>query len=96
MTDLDTARAAEAARLWGEREGAEHADCGGIAALAARLAREGWEPVDPLLMEAREIAASFAAGHAHQILAGDWDHVTTVRSPLAALKRGIELAKERG
>lgn len=57
--ELDVARAAEACRLWKERnpEGyLTHANRE-MTEIAARLAREGWEPVDPIVLKAREIVA---------------------------------------
>lgn len=66
--------------------------------LAARLAREGWEPVDPDLIEAREIVAKWLIDErslgllAASTRRGDDDHTSQVQCTLAALKRGRELA----
>lgn len=54
------------------------------------------EPVDALLIEAREICASRPGVDALQALAyrrGDWDAGGVVEIALAALRRGMELAK---
>jgi hypothetical protein len=104
MTDaeLDNARAAEAFRLWGEGHGVECSDCGSIAALAAKLARTGWEPVaDTLLLEAREICATAHhnnGGYTKWVelcRAGEHDDSPEVLATLAALKRGIEIGKDQ-
>ena len=65
--------------------------------IAARLAREGWTPVDPDLIEARECAAlTFEAdacpNTAEGVRAGREDDFRAVRSALIAIKR----ARERG
>lgn len=93
--ELDEARAREAERRipWREQSAV------GVAQLAARLARENWRPVDPDLLEAREIAAQQAemdgspdwATRARQ---GEADKGNWVQIALAAIKRGREL--ERG
>lgn len=73
-----------------------------VAYIAARLAREGWTPPDPLLDEARQIAivayreryqgADGDAG-ARALLARQWDKLPLVQAALIALHRGMELAK---
>lgn len=66
---------------------------------AARLAREGWVPVDPDLIEARQVAEALAGelrwGEVSQraIRAGKSDGYWIVRSSLAAIKRGRELER---
>jgi sugar-specific transcriptional regulator TrmB len=56
------------------------------------------EPVDPLLIEAREIcsaayrAASYTA-YAEEMARGEHDYFASVQSTLAALKRGMELGR---
>lgn len=78
-----------------------------IARLAARLAREGWMPVDPLLVEARELVAQWydaayfsthtggylgAAPIASRIRSGRQDDAQ-VQITLKAIQRGIELGR---
>lgn len=69
--------------------------------LAAKLAREGWESVDPLLMKAREIAAEGARqsgcdeSYACYLLSGDADKTWGVKASLLALREGIRM-KESG
>ncbi len=77
MTDeeIDEARAKEAWRLLGGKETRR------IVTVAARLAREGWMPVDPLGAEADE-------------LIGHGMHMGLRHFVIAALRRGMELAKE--
>lgn len=68
---LDEARAAEACRLWKERnpEGyLTHANRE-MTEIAARLARKGWEPIDPIMLKAREIVADFWEGRGHEEIA---------------------------
>lgn len=56
-------------------------------------------PVDPLLIEAREIAATHAEKQDYKkdfianIRSGNWDNDDEVQVPLAALKRGIKIGK---
>lgn len=66
---------------------------------AARLARTGWTPVDPLLIEAREIVAKWIDANPNKLkmLAsgvryGAFDADPSVEQALAALRRGKELA----
>ena len=58
------------------------------------------EPVDPLLVEAREIVAEWnrpkAPKYAEETLAGFHDNAGTVICAIAALKRGIDLARANG
>jgi len=64
---------------------------------ALHIAAHEEPPVDPLLVEAREIVADWnrpsAPGFADETLAGEHDKAGTVVCALAALKRGIELGK---
>ena len=100
MTDeeLDRARAAEAATLFSKGVGQKG---NGVvldtAEMAARLAREGWTPEDPLLKEAREIVASHYDGHlrsvASEVRSGQMDDCDGVRIALTALKRGMASAR---
>ncbi len=92
--ELDEARAREAERRipWREQSAV------GVAQLAARLARENWRPVDPGLIEAREIVRAinsrYAPIFAGEVGAGRHDNHIEVEIALAAIKRGREL--ERG
>lgn len=89
--ELDQARADEARRI------ADETGRGRATAIAARLAREGWMPVDPLVEEADKIImngniSQQMAAHKGQIIHIDEWIKTTV---LTALKRGIELGREK-
>jgi hypothetical protein len=79
-----------------------------VAAFGKALAAEGYKiireepPVDPLLLEAREICAIDCTGvtraydkpdPADMFRDGSMDSTNTVQRVLQALKRGIELAK---
>lgn len=71
-----------------------------ISKRAARLAREGWEPVDPDLIEARkvvadsaELASFFPTSFAHDARNGSMDARASVQVALAAIKRGRELER---
>lgn len=103
MTDeeLDEARAKEALSIVaGTREAGDNAGyMRQLALTAARLARENWRPEDPLLKEAREIIVSLDVagdGSEADIRGGRYDDFPTVRIALAALRRGIELARGQG
>lgn len=65
-------------------------------ALAARLAREGWTPTDPDLIEAREVCAPILARmrgvHEDAVFRGVFDLDPDLQCALAAIKRGRELA----
>lgn len=66
---------------------------------AARLGREGWEPVDPLLVRAREICSrkefcAFAGGcMPEHFIAGERDTQVLVRLALAALAEGVSMGR---
>ena len=93
MTDeeLDKARAEEALRQSRQLD----ATPSSTLILAARLARESWTPVDPDLIEAREVCASrTSVGVAAAYSSGSMDHTWAVQTALAGIKRGREL--ERG
>lgn len=102
MTDeeLDEARGQEAwRRLTGGSPFPALASPSAHAALAARLGREGWQPEDPLLREAREIVAQDLEQTGCELAArktreeGLNDGMTGHRIALAALRRGIEIGK---
>jgi hypothetical protein len=66
-------------------------------AFARYIASKEEPPVDPLLIEARKIAASqWEDRTATRFIAGDYDETDGVKAILAALRRGMELAKEQG
>jgi hypothetical protein len=81
---------------------AEQVDAGYFEALTRYIAAHEEPPVDPLLVEAREIALKFALpGRMHGIASafvrkGAADDTDSVKAVLAALNRGIELAKSGG
>lgn len=57
-----------------------------------------WQPVDPLLLEARRLCAEQSKADAQVVQAdefirGKWDEGRTVCLTMSALRRGIELAK---
>jgi len=78
---------------------ASYADLKG--AFALYISQHEEPPVDPLLIEAREIAISesyggrarWAEAWREKIMRGDDDREDRVKVALAALKRGIELGK---
>lgn len=81
---------------WAGDKAAVYASMG---AFARYIAEHEQPPVDPLLVEAREIVAKYyddegQPNHAQAIRAGNWNETGLVKSALAALRRGIELAKE--
>ena len=63
---------------------------------AARLAREGWTPTDPDLIEAREIVAAVCYLNRESYLNGEQDETPFVQRSLAAIKRGRELERPHG
>lgn len=97
MTDeqLDRARYEEALRRVGRISWNEE-----LGPLIARLAREGWTPVDPLLIEAREIVANHYdergyLGSGKLVRDGLGDDMPDMQCTLAGIKRGIEIGKAR-
>ena len=91
--ELDNARAEEAWNIYNR----EHS--GDVSAIAARLSREGWTPpapVDPDLVEAREIVAQLYdvswPERANYIRMGRQDNNVENVSALAGIKRGRALA----
>lgn len=87
MTDeeLDRARAVEARRIFTGRPTAE---VDGIGEIAARLAREGWMPPDPLETEMMAVNAFYDE---QEGLSVDCRR----RTFRFALERGIEIGKSR-
>ena len=96
--ELDRARGAEAYRLWESAEsrvGEENR-----ATIAARLAREGWtppEPVDPDVLACREwmINRSGTPGYQEEVLAGKWDRGANALGFLAGARMATERERER-
>lgn len=95
MTDeeLDRARAAEATKMSATGHWKD------IAILAARLAREGWVPIDPDLIEAREmwaqdLEADGCLAAAAEARASARDDTLGIQLCLAGIKRGRELARK--
>jgi dienelactone hydrolase len=92
--ELDKARADEAWIIIEDNDTTET----DVAIIAARLAREGWMPVDPDLLAVREIVAKVfdekgwhdAAGEARK---GQTDKGATLLAALAAYKAGKEVGK---
>jgi hypothetical protein len=66
------------------------------AAFARYIAEHEEPPVDPLLIEAREIGATHCPESADAFRVGLRDGHSSVKAILAALKRGMELAQEQG
>lgn len=71
-------------------------------AFARYIAEHEEPPVDPLLIEARQVAVETLALHANhspitarEIREGNWDKQPIVQAPLAALRRGIEIGKSK-
>ena len=67
-------------------------------ALARYIAQHEEKPIDPLLIEAREIVAEYFATDGSPITAakyssGAWDSLPAVLVTVEALRRGIELGK---
>jgi hypothetical protein len=101
MTDeeLDMAVGHEAVRLWRESGASAFTPMTDVATTAARLAREGWMPVDPDLLAVREIVAveweKWCAKHqvtthygAKLTRSGHCDRDHSFRAALAAYKAG--------
>lgn len=96
MTDeeLDEARIAEARRLTGGWALCEPV----LMRSLARLAREGWMPTDPLLIEAREIVGNHYDGLGYldtskEVRAGRRDKSFDIQCALNGIKRGVEIGK---
>ena len=90
--ELDKARAK---RAWEIRYVETNPTNDSMAQIAARLAREGWMPVDPDLLAVREIVAATyedagMSGVAREFRSGGFDKATALRSALAAYKAGKE------
>lgn len=87
MTDeeLDMVRAQEAWRLLGGRSGSPPRQ---EAVIAARLAREGWTPPDPLEDEIAQLLTQIK--NVNGILPSDWLEDHTRRS----VERGIEIGAQ--
>jgi hypothetical protein len=95
--ELDRARGAEAYRLWESAEsrvGEENR-----AMIAARLAREGWtppEPVDPDVLAYREWEALQGhRDHGKKVLAGEWDQSVAAIGYLAGARMARAQEQER-
>ena len=95
--ELDEARAKGAWRIWNE---SEEDDTLTTAIIAARLAREGWtppEPVDPDLLAFREFASKAArsASLAESYRDGGMDSCTSAHLFLAGARMAREQERER-
>lgn len=66
-------------------------------AFAAYIAQHESPPVDPLLIEAREAAATAAGARPWSSFCrdGSYDSTHAVQAALAGVKRGMELGRER-
>lgn len=62
-------------------------------AFARYIAEHEEPPVDPLLVEARQIAAPDYGTGSEKIIRGERDNCSGVKIALQALRRGIEIAK---
>jgi hypothetical protein len=89
-------RACEIAKASGVTPGgARDADFAWGRAFARYIAEHEEPPVDPLLVEAREIAAKARPDYAEGYLSGGYDTSSTeIRTALLALRRGIERGKQ--
>ena len=90
--ELDKATADEAWRIMEEGQD--------VAVIAARLAREGWtppEPVDPDVLAYREWEVSQLTDHfdREKVLAGKWDRGVTATAYLAGARMAREQEQER-
>jgi hypothetical protein len=90
--ELDKATADEAWRLLEEGQD--------VVAIAARLAREGWkppEPVDPDVLAYREWEAGSAIDpiYRDKALAGEWDHYPSAKAFVAGARMAREQEQER-
>lgn len=98
MTDeeLDEARAKEAMRRVNVEADPDVPIIRQLARIGAMLGRTGWMPEDPLLTEARRMATPYIGFGTtiRAVMEGEFDDGPLVRAILAALRRGIELAKQ--
>jgi len=89
--ELDEARANEALRVWGEQPLEDPGYCS-FGVIAARLAREGWTPpepvVDPDLVAGRAWCAEHFPGDRFGYLRGDYDSQVRIRAFIAGIKHG--------
>lgn len=96
--ELDEARAKEAYREWQE-QGCQGDDTIDVASIAARLAREGWTPpepvVDPDILAFREWAAQGPGNPRWAIEAGQWDNGLAAHTFLAGARMARERERER-
>lgn len=67
-----------------------------VTAFARYITEHEEPPADPLLIEAREMAAEHCPALAYAYRSGFYDEDGYVLGVLAGLKRGIEIAKEQG
>jgi hypothetical protein len=94
QAELDEARALEANRLWLASDRTESPS-----RIAARLAREGFiPPPEPITLEARKIAAAGWEESGFPFVAikyrsGEYDGSQYLKDLTAALKRGMEIAR---
>lgn len=96
---LDEARAKEAVRIWSSQP-LPSGEVSAPAAIAARLAREGWtppKPVDPDLLAFREFASKAArsASLAESYRDGDMDSCASAYLFLAGARMAREQERER-
>ena len=96
---LDEARAKEAVRIWSSQP-LPSGEVSAPAAIAARLAREGWtppKPVDPDLLAFREFASKAArsASLAQSYRDGDMDSCASAHVFLAGARMAREQERER-
>jgi hypothetical protein len=91
---LELARLDGAGRGQGRYDGHYYADM--HKAFARYIAEHEEPPVDPLLIEARKLASELSkdAG-SFDFISGRFDDWYAVRAALAALRRGMELAREQ-
>jgi hypothetical protein len=89
--ELDKATADEAWRLLEEGQD--------VAVIAARLAREGWkppEPVDPDVLAYREWGSKIEnAAYREAVLAGEWDHCFAAKAFVAGARMARAQEQER-
>jgi hypothetical protein len=99
IEELHAAKAEIAELVAGVREYIE--TDGGIEELERFLVKYPEPKTDPLLIEARDIAKEALDPSSHskcgcrdEIDRGEWDNKRTVKAALAALRRGMEMARE--